>query len=183
MTQGNLAKGANMTIWAIISTLSGIFIPLFTLYIYLYSEKNNAVKVISYYDNLLKLKLRSQQPNNVVIMELDPSNRIKYTLKLIPYAPYLPFSNVLKHLKSALERSEGFVKKCNDNYHYIFKSDVDEILAQRDACIQFYFMAEMLTCNSLKYRKRLKEWEHNSSYVRNHFINLIPNIVQIRRSD
>ena len=181
MPQGNLAKGANMTIWAIISTLSGISIPLFTLYICLYFAKKNTIKVVSHYDNLLKLKLREQQPNSFVVLELDPSNRIKYTLKLIPYTPYLPFSNVLKHLKNALERSEDFVKKCNDNDCYIFESDANEILAQRDACMKFYFMVEMLTCDSIKYRKRLKEWGQDSSYVRNYFTKLIPDMVQIRR--
>lgn len=168
---------------AVLSTLSGVLIPLLVLYVCLYFEKRNAIAVVSYYDDLLKAKLNQRALNRVTILEPDLHNKINYVLKFIPYAPFLPFSSVLKHLKNALERSENFVKKCNENDNYIFEAGVDEILAQRDACINFYFMAEMLTCNPLLYRKRFKEWEQDSSYVKKYFTNLIPNLVQIGRSN
>lgn len=130
-------------------------------------KKRNAIKVISHYDNLLKEKLSQRKLVRVIILEPDVKGKIKYTLKLIPYAPILPFAGVLKHLKNSLEISDTFVIKCNENNGYIYEAGVQDILEQRDACITFYFMAEMLTCNPLKYRKIIKDWEQDSNYVKN----------------
>ena len=167
----------------VLTTFFGIFIPLFALYVFLYFEKRNAINVISHYDNLLKEKLSQRTLDQVTILEPDAHGKIKYTLKFIPYAPILPFAGVLKHLKNALKLSEGFVSKCNENNGYIFEASVQDILDQRDACITFYFMAEMLTCNPFKYRKRYKEWEQDSNYVKRYFTGLIPSLVKIRHGN
>jgi len=167
----------------ILSMLSGVFVPLFILCVFLCFEKRKAIEVVSHYDTLLKAKISQRELNWIAILEPDSHNRIAYILKLIPYAPFLPCAGILKHLKNALKQSESFVSKCNEIDNYIFEANVHEVLAQRDACIKFYFMAEMLTCNPLKYRKRFKAWEQDTKYVKKYFTNLIPDLVQIRHSN
>ncbi|MBU3021933.1 hypothetical protein [Aestuariibacter sp. A3R04] len=164
----------------VLSTLSIVFLLVFILCLVLFIEKRNAIEVVSHYDSLLKAKLNRRELNSITILEPDPYNRVAYILKLIPYTPFLPCAGILKHLKNSLQQSDNFVKKCNANDRYIIEASVDDILAQRDACITFYFMAEMLTCNSRKYRSRIKAWGKDTGYVKKYFIDLIPNLVQIR---
>lgn len=173
-------KGANMTIWSVIFVCCGLITPLLILYVCLYYEKRNAVKVVSYYNNLLKLRSRDKKFDSVIIMELDPINRIKYILKFIKYIPFLPFSNIMKHLITSLEKSEAFVKKCNENDNFIFEASVQDLLSQRDACLQFYFMAEMLTCNSIKFRIHNKKWGEGSSYYWEYWENIIPDLIRVK---
>jgi hypothetical protein len=158
---------------AILSVLSSVFFPLFILCVLLCFEKRKAIEVVSHYDTLLGAKISQRELNQIAILEPDSLGMISSILKLIHYVPFLPCAGVLKHLKDSLKKSKRFVDKCNETDNYVFEANVGEILAQRDACITFYFMAEMLTCNSLKYRKRFKAWEQDSSYVKKYFTNLL----------
>jgi hypothetical protein len=149
----------NAMLLSLFYILSGVFVTLFILYVFLCFEKRNTIEVVSYYDTLLKAKINQSELSRISILELDSHNRIAYILKLIHYSPFLPCAGELKHLKNSLNKSKSFINKCNETDSYIFEANVHEILAQRDACITFYFMAEMLTCSSLTYRKRSKAWE------------------------
>jgi hypothetical protein len=172
-----------MTVWSVIIFCCGLITPLLFLYACLYYEKQNAVEVVSYYNNLVKLRARGNELRSVTIMELDPLNRIKYILKFIKYIPFLPFANIMKHLITSLEKSEAFVKKCNENDDYIFEASVQDIFSQRDACLQFYFMAEMLTCNSMEFRVKHKKWSEEPSYYWDYWKNIIPDLIVIKANE
>ncbi|CAK3843908.1 hypothetical protein [Vibrio crassostreae] len=171
-----------MTLSSVILFCCTLMTPLIILYISLYYEKRNAEKVISYYNHLLKTRLRGEELSSVIIMELDPVNRIKFTLSVIKYIPFLPFANLMKHLKTSLEKSEVFVKKCNENDGFIYETSAQDLISQRAACLQFYFMAELLTCNSIRYRIIYKKWSEDSSYYWEYWTKKIPDLVIVKRS-